>query len=262
MPTSGGSPERRHTMGKNTAPADIGSTIFETLKKELLDLTIKPGDLIAETETCERFAVTRPPVRAAFRRLCDIGLVEIRPYYGTHATLLDFDKVCQIIHLRTVLETKLIQDFIASCPDDYVMEELDHTIRLQNILLKQEPVSRTEFFSLDNALHSCWFRHLHCGQLWEFLQDQQYEYIRFRMLDYTSCMQYQEMIREHERLVEAIRTRDSAAIPRLIGQHLSEGVLRVRRLLPDDAQRYVIPPKDPDYWESYINEHYGSAAEQ
>ena len=65
MPTSGGSPERRHTMEKNTAPADIGSTIFETLKKELLDLTIKPGDLIAETETCERFAVTRPPVRAA-----------------------------------------------------------------------------------------------------------------------------------------------------------------------------------------------------
>jgi DNA-binding GntR family transcriptional regulator len=48
---------------------DVSTIIFEELKKELVSLTMKPGDKISEADICDRFSVTRPSVRAAFQRL-------------------------------------------------------------------------------------------------------------------------------------------------------------------------------------------------
>ena len=65
--------------------ADISTTIFEEMKKELITLAVKPGERISEAEICDRFSVTRPCVRAAFQRLQDIGLMEVVPYKGATA---------------------------------------------------------------------------------------------------------------------------------------------------------------------------------
>ena len=48
-----------------------GDMVFETLKREILDLQLKPGQSISENEICERFGVSRTPVREALRRLQD-----------------------------------------------------------------------------------------------------------------------------------------------------------------------------------------------
>ena len=40
-----------------------GELVFETLKREILDLKLKPGCLISESDICERFGVSRTPVR-------------------------------------------------------------------------------------------------------------------------------------------------------------------------------------------------------
>ena len=42
-----------------------GELVFETLKREILDLKLKPGCLISESDICERFGVSRTPVRDA-----------------------------------------------------------------------------------------------------------------------------------------------------------------------------------------------------
>ena len=38
-----------------------GELVFETLKREILDLKLKPGCLISESDICERFGVSRTP---------------------------------------------------------------------------------------------------------------------------------------------------------------------------------------------------------
>ena len=44
-----------------------GELVFETLKQEILDLKLEPGRLISENDICERFGVSRTPVRDALR---------------------------------------------------------------------------------------------------------------------------------------------------------------------------------------------------
>ena len=57
-----------------------GELVFETLKQEILDLKLEPGRLISENDICERFGVSRTPVRDALRLLQEQGFVETIPY--------------------------------------------------------------------------------------------------------------------------------------------------------------------------------------
>ena len=56
-----------------------GEQVFETLKREILDLKLEPGRMISENEICERFGVSRTPVRDALRLLQEQGFVETVP---------------------------------------------------------------------------------------------------------------------------------------------------------------------------------------
>ncbi|MCR5219135.1 GntR family transcriptional regulator [Treponema sp.] len=235
---------------------DAGTIIFETLKNELLDLTIKPGEEISENNLCQRFNVTRPPVRTALRRLSDMGLVEIKPYYGTHATLLNMDKVFQIIHMRTVLEANIITEFIESDPSAFVIEELEHNIRLQKILLSEKEIDSTQFFMLDNQLHLIWYRERNCEHIWNMIQEQKIEYTRFRMLDYKNSMSYTAMVTGHENLVNAIKNKESASIEKLLGQHLHDGIRRTNESVLKECSHYFITPQQKDFWNNYTQQYY------
>ena len=43
--------------------------VYESLKSDILDLRLKPGQLLKEAEICEKFGVSRTPVRDAIRLL-------------------------------------------------------------------------------------------------------------------------------------------------------------------------------------------------
>ena len=65
--------------GKTKTYKNRGELVFETLKQEILDLELKPGQIIGENEICERFGVSRTPVREAVRRLQEQGFVNSVP---------------------------------------------------------------------------------------------------------------------------------------------------------------------------------------
>ncbi len=235
--------------------SDLSEKIFETLKKELLDLTIKPGEELVEAKLCSRFNITRPPVRTVLKRLSDIGLVQTKPYYGTYASLLDLDKVYQIIHMRTVIEISVIQDFIKSNPDAFIIEELEHNIRLQKILVREQNIDRTKFYELDNDLHLTWFSQQHCTAIWNIIQEQKIEYTRFRMLDYEATMQYSKMVEDHDSLVQAIKEKKVDQIPQILGQHLIAGLKRMDSKILAEHAGYFLQANDTDFWTEY-NKRY------
>ena len=77
-----------------------GDYVFESLKKDILNLTLKPGQPISENEICTRFDVSRTPVREALRRLQEQGFVHTIPYSGTYVTRLNLEDIRQMIYMR------------------------------------------------------------------------------------------------------------------------------------------------------------------
>ena len=55
-----------------------GSFVYDSLKSKILNLELKPGTLLDETELSRSFKLSRSPVREALIRLSAEGLVEER----------------------------------------------------------------------------------------------------------------------------------------------------------------------------------------
>ena len=112
-----------------------GEQVFETLKREILDLKLEPGRMISENEICERFGVSRTPVRDALRLLQEQGFVETVPYRGTYVTLLSLDNIKQMIYMRVAVETMVLRDFL-KVQNPMTLEEIRHAIAMQKALIQ------------------------------------------------------------------------------------------------------------------------------
>ena len=107
-----------------------GEMVFDVLKREILDLELKPGQSISENEICARFEVSRTPVRDALQRLQEQGFVHTVPYSGTYVTLLNLNNIRQMIYMRMAVESMVLRDFLEiSTP--MLLEDIRYMIRKQ-----------------------------------------------------------------------------------------------------------------------------------
>lgn len=216
-------------------------TIYEILEAEILHLNIKPGQQLSETDVCKRFGVSRTPVRMAFQRLKDAGLLSIVPYKNTTASLLNFKQVEESIYMRIAVESMVIKDMIRLM-DPLTEEKIRHMLRRQEILISGE-FTPDEFYRNDSALHQIWFRFMDKEGLWKMIQRLQVNYTRFRMLDIVAVQNFQELYDEHVELFEIIRQKDVAAVEPFMRKHLNGGIKRLGGRIETEFYAYFSDEK-------------------
>ncbi|MDD3904321.1 MAG: GntR family transcriptional regulator [Sphaerochaeta sp.] len=227
---------------------DVSEMIFSTLKNEILELTIKPGQLMTENSLCERFSVSRTPVHVALQRLSDAGLLEMVPYKGVRSTLLRFDDVRQTISMRIILEVQAICDFI-DIDDPFYFEDCQHNLRKQEILLASEGFTPATFYQLDSKLHQIWFERVRLPKIWDMIQEFEVYYTRFKMLDIVEMHDFQGIYSEHAQLLDLIKNKRKDQVRALITYHMYGGIRRLFDKLGGELAPYF---EDSDEMESFI----------
>ena len=204
--------------------------IFRILEDEIITLKIKPGDSLSENLLCERFGVSRSPIRSVLQELRLGGLVTITPYKSTQITRMDFNIINQIIYQRMAVETFVLEDFIKSCnPLD--LERIRHIHGSMCWLLKSDAFAASQFYKLDSQLHGIWFSATRKEYLWECIQKSNCHYTRFRMLDIVEIKNYQQIVEEHGTILAALENGDATVIRPLVQKHLFGGITRLGRLI-------------------------------
>ncbi len=77
---------------KNITPIkrlSLRDEVYETLKKNIIQLVFEPGSRLHDKELAEDFGISRTPVREALKRLEDEGLVVSTPGSSTRVTPLN-----------------------------------------------------------------------------------------------------------------------------------------------------------------------------
>ena len=106
-------PSPDHPSAGNSGSADPPEPIVTTsladeiafrLETAILDGVYPPGSRLPQEELCERFAVSRTPVREALRNLQAKSLVEVVPNKGATVRLLSRKELAHIYRLRAELE--------------------------------------------------------------------------------------------------------------------------------------------------------------
>lgn len=214
---------------------DTAQYIFDTLKDEILSLELKPSDEISEADLCKRFDASRTPVRTAIQRLSDIDLVEIAPYQYTRVSLIDYSCAKQMIFMRIVMESRILSDFIDKA-DEFLIEDLDHIIRKQDILLKGSFVAE-DFYKLDTAFHSTFFRVMDALEIWRLMQESVH-YTRLRMLDIVEVRDFLTIVEEHKEILNMVREKRKDGISTLLSAHLNGGLIRIKERSGGRYEKY------------------------
>lgn len=102
-------------------PANI--EIFNELKRRIIEMEYKPGDIINEKNLIDEFSVSRTPIREAILKLSQIGLLEIKPRIGTYVSQIDLTSVKHAYEIKKNLEG-LAAELAAQRADDDEINEL------------------------------------------------------------------------------------------------------------------------------------------
>ncbi len=78
--------------------------VVERLRDDLLERRFVPGQRLVEKDLTDRFAVSRGPVREAFRRLAAEGLIELAPNRGALVRRLSRREMQDLFQIRGELE--------------------------------------------------------------------------------------------------------------------------------------------------------------
>lgn len=123
-------------MTTSPSALPLAQSVFEELKRDIVECRLLPDDVIAEGSLSERFAVSKGPVREALKRLEQIGFVRALPRVGYVINGVKVNDIDDIFAMRIALEPVAVRLAMSELAD----EELDRLDKLA----AAEPAAHSE----------------------------------------------------------------------------------------------------------------------
>lgn len=201
---------------------------YEAVKQLIVSLKLPPGSVIEEAVLRGQVEVGRTPMREALYRLADLGLVVVAPHRGFFVAEILATDLQQLSELRLLLESTAA--YLAT-------ERSGPTLasELRAILRQSGPAIDTHDLSalinIDLKFHGLIARASGNRYLEDALRRYHLMMLRFWYLSFDRAGHLPDVIREHERIVDAIQARDSTAANAAMRSHVVEFRNKVQALL-------------------------------
>ncbi len=213
--------------------------IYKILRKEILTLSLKPGEIISENTMSKRFGVSRTPIRNVIERLRTDYLVFVLPKKGTFVSLIDLDMAEQIIYLRSQIEFATMSR-IAKRPNSLLFDKLELNLMQQSQMLKGE-VDSESFYKVDSRFHEQCMTSVGKRKIWQLISDLDVHYSRYRRMDYITSQKYEDLYKEHSHLLELMKQGASDELLHYtVTAHLYGGILRIGDNLVAEYKDYFV----------------------
>lgn len=193
--------------------------VYETLKKNIILLKLEPGQSVTETEIAEALSVSRTPVREAFVRLSQEGLLETYPQRGTIVSLIDLERVDEARFMRRTLEKAVMKIACSSFPQELIFE-LRSNLALQELCLQEK--NFLKLFELDEEFHKVIYKACRKERIWDLISQINADFKRIRVLKLSLGIRVGEVVDQHKRIAECIFSHDNAHVEGLIDEHLPQ----------------------------------------
>lgn len=202
----------------------VNQQIYRVLRKDIVECNISPGKLLSEKEISVRFDVSRQPVREAFIKLAEAGLVQILPQRGTFVMKISEQRVADARFIRQALECAIVRRAAEMVTDEQLLT-LEHNLRRQELAAQNEQVR--EFLSLDDSFHQLLTQIANCPLAWETIESIKATMDRVRFLSLSQVSPPVSLIQQHYLIFSALKARDPDAAEKAIREHLQEMIYSI-----------------------------------
>jgi GntR family transcriptional regulator, rspAB operon transcriptional repressor len=196
----------------------VADQIHTGLKSAILRGLLPPGCLLSETEVGQRFGASRTPVRDAFTRLREDGLIVTWPSRGSYVAAISEAAIRQAQFLREALELAYVAQLceIGLSPD--MQGRLSHNLRAQAqaVALRDGDA----FQQLDDAFHVLLAQATGFERAETLLMREKSALDRLRMLSLSEATHLARLLDDHDAILAAILAGDARAAVAAMRSHL------------------------------------------
>ncbi len=218
--------ELRLDRSRHAAPQ-----VFEKLRGLILSMELKPGTVLSRSELAEAFGLSQTPIRDALSQLRDEGLVDIFPQHTTEVSRIDITAARQAHFLRRSLELEIVH-VLAGRDDPALIERLQAHIEMQRACLGSDRYPR--FIAADEAFHREMHEAAGVAELWALEQRYSGHLDRLRRLHLPEAGKAERILRDHQRVVQALAAHDALGAQEALREHLSGTLSQIEEI----RQRY------------------------
>lgn len=200
-----------------TAYKTMQEIVYDTIREAIQTGRYAPGQRLVADDLAQELGTSRMPVREALHRLEVAGLVSITPHRGAVVSELSAQEIVEIYHIRAVLEglaTRLAAPHLIAAD----FERLSARIEEMAAAATADP-DLNQVLQSNREFHITIWQAAHAPRLRELLENLYSASHRFRNISILLPGQLAQVIREHRRIVEALRTGDVAAAERFANEH-------------------------------------------
>jgi DNA-binding GntR family transcriptional regulator len=191
--------------------------IVERLRDLIVDNVLKPGEKIQEAELCERFGVSRTPLREALKALAAEGLITLLPNRGATVAKITIDEINQLFPIIGALEALAGELACARITN----AELAALWRDHHRMVKcHERGEWMPYIRLNRAIHEAIFSAARNPSLSTLYQQLLVRTHAVRFVIKKSADRWQQAVDEHEKIMAALEKRDAKAMSRIMTIHL------------------------------------------
>ena len=205
----------------------VSPQIYSALREAIITMTLKPGQALSEKEIGISFGSSRQPVREAFIKLAEAGLVRILPQRGTYVVKVSPRQVADARFVREAVEVAVARHCCLSASG----EALD---ALDSVVSQQERAALADdhagFLALDEAFHKGLAEAIGCSEAWRVIEMGKAQMDRVRYLSLPEASPMALLIDQHRSILSAIRAGDADGAAAAVRIHLREILLALPRL--------------------------------
>ena len=193
--------------------------VADRLRDQIYQHELTPGDAIDEMALCERFGISRTPLREALKVLSSEGLIELIPRRGSFVRSMDIDELNELFPVMAVLEGLCAKEAVEKCtPQD--LKKLEKMHEKLESLVKEENIDA--YYEQNFVFHQAvqdlsgnkWLQRV-IGDLRKVLR-------LARHMQLTIPGRLQESLEEHRQIMKAFTNQDPDLADHNMQNHLKQ----------------------------------------
>jgi len=215
------------------APEPIARRIAKTLRRAIVTMRVRPGEMLSEQEIAQQFGVSRQPVREAFIKLSEAGLVRVLPQRGTLVVKISVPAVEDARFVREAIECALARRAAAAIQADRSgIEPLEALFAAQ----ERAAVGRDAetFFQRDEDFHRALAALAGRPSAWRTVEEVKAQMDRVRFLDMSEAQPMAVAMQQHRKILDAVGAGDADTAEEAMRIHLSQ----IEKTLPLLSRRH------------------------
>ena len=195
---------------------------YGTVRARIAALELAPGRPVSEKDIADALGISRTPVREAFIRLAEEGLLDVYPQYGTFVSPIRIPAVMHAAFVRDSLECSIVRVLAHRRRTGFLN---DLQTRLQRQWTAIRAADEGAFFEQDELMHQSFAEEAGHEPVWRVIDAAKVHVDRVRRLKLPDDIRMRGLVEEHERIADAIRTQDAELAAEAMHDHL-EGIVR------------------------------------